>query len=75
VKGVVVMSHEAHADPPKLAKALSDHDRDLYVAAGWTVMNTFRDENGNPYEYILAWKREGMPVRPNLPWDNRRATS
>ena len=68
------MSHEDALDPPKFAKAHSDYIRDLYVAAGWTVASTFRDDNGEAYEYLLAWRKEGVPTRPELPSANRRAT-
>jgi len=65
------MSQDPPPEPPKFAKAHSDFIRDLYVAAGWTVASTFKDDKGNAYEYLLAWNKDGEPVRPELPANRR----
>jgi hypothetical protein len=58
---------EVPYQPPRWAKVCSETHCQAYIDVGWSLKLTLRDDAGNPYEYLLAWQKEGFPIRPDFP--------
>ncbi|MCW3834495.1 hypothetical protein ACFQ1E_04525 [Sphingomonas canadensis] len=53
------------AAPKPLGKAHSNIVAEQFKALGWTLTHEFRaDGDGEPYEYLFEWQREGEPAYP-----------
>jgi hypothetical protein len=64
---VTFMSSKPVSSKPRFAKCHSQHLADEYVRIGWTLVSEFRDKpDEEPYEYVLAWKKDDEPMLPSM---------